>query len=230
MEVKTQTASLWHHRDFLKLWTSETISAFGSQFSGLAIPLTAIYFLQGQCLVNTGPDACSYEFGILAATGTLPFLLIGLFVGVWVDRHRRRPVLVLSNLGRAALLASIPIFFLAGMLGLVGFPLLYVVSFLVGILTVFFDVAYQAYLPSLVRRDQLVDANGKLEASRSTAQVTGPSIAGAVIELITAPVAILLDAFSFLGSAFSLSRIDHEEAVAPRQEHPSVLGQTSAKG
>ena len=222
MEVTTQRASLWHHADFLKLWTSETISAFGSQFSGLAIPLTAIYYLQDNCVVNLGPDACSYEFGILAATGTLPFLLIGLLVGVWVDRHRRRPVLVLSNLGRAALLASIPVFFLAGMLDLVGFPLLYGVSFLIGILTVFFDVAYQAYLPSLVHREQLVDANGKLEASRSTAQVTGPSIAGAVIEIMTAPIAILLDALSFLGSALSLSRIRHEDAVAPRQEHTSV--------
>ena len=138
MQVTTQRASLWHHSNFLRLWASETISAFGSQFSGLAIPLTAIYFLKERCAVNTGPDACSSEFGILAATGTLPFLLIGLFVGVWVDRHRRRPVLVLSNLGRAALLVLIPIFFLAGMLGLVGFPLLYSVSFLLGILTVFF--------------------------------------------------------------------------------------------
>ncbi len=223
MEVTTQRVSLWHHSDFLKLWASETISAFGSQFSGLAIPLTAIYFLQGQCIVSTGADACSYEFGILAATGTLPFLLIGLFVGVWVDRHRRRPVLVLSSLGRAALLALIPIFFLAGMLGVVGFPLLYSVSFLFGILTVFFDVAYQAYLPSLVQRDQLVDANGKLETSRSVAQVTGPSLAGAVIGLITAPIAILLDAFSFLGSALFLSRIGREEAVAPKQEHSSVI-------
>jgi Na+/melibiose symporter-like transporter len=120
------------------------------------------------------------------------------------------------------LLASIPIFFLAGMLGVVGFPLLYVVSFLIGILTVFFDVAYQAYLPSLVHREQLVDANGKLEASRSTAQVTGPSIAGAVIETITAPMAILLDALSFLGSALSLSRIKHEDVVARKHEHSSV--------
>lgn len=222
MEVTTEKVSLWHHSDFLKLWTSETISSFGGQFSGLAIQFTAVYYLAGQCLIRTGPDACSFEFGILSALGTLPFLLIGLLVGVWVDRHRRRPILVFSNVGRAALLASIPIFFLTGMLSLVGFWVLYAVSFLTGILTVFFDVAYQAYLPSLVRRDQLVDANGKLEASRSTAQVTGPSIAGAVIETITAPMAILVDALSFLGSAFSLSRISHKEAVAPRQEHSSV--------
>lgn len=224
MEVTTEQVSLWRHSDFLKLWASETVSSFGGQFSGLAIPIAAIYYLKNQCLVPSGPDACSYEFGILAATGTLPFLLIGLLVGVWVDRHQRKPILVLSNVGRAALLVSIPVFFLAGMLGIVGFPLLYGVSFMIGILTVFFDVAYQAYLPSLVRRDQLVDANGKLEASRSTAQVTGPSIAGAVIELITAPIAILLDAFSFLGSAFSLSRIGRrEEVVNQGQQHHSVI-------
>ncbi len=224
MEATTQMVkSIWRHSDFLKLWVSETISSFGGQFSGLAIPLTAIYYLSDQCFVKTGPDACSYEFGILAATGSLPFLLIGLFVGVWVDRHRRRPILVISNLGRAIMLGSIPIAFLGGMLGLLGFPLLYGVSFLIGILTVFFDVAYQAYLPSLVRRDQLVDANSRLEASRSAAQVAGPSIAGVVIQLITAPIAIALDAISFLGSAFSLSRIRHEEEQAGKQEHPSVL-------
>ncbi len=223
METTTRTVtSLWRHSNFLKLWASETISSFGSQFSGLAIPLTAIYYLQDKCNVRTGPHACSYEFGILSATGTFPFLLIGLFVGVWVDRHRRRPILVLSNLGRGALLASIPLAFLAGMLGLLGFPLLYGVSFLIGILTVFFDVAYQAYLPSLVHREQLVDANGKLEASRSAAQVTGPSIAGAVIQLITAPIAIALDAVSFLGSAFSLSRIRHEEEGPELEKRPSV--------
>ncbi len=125
-----QTMSLWRHTNFLKLWASETISSFGSQFSGLAIPFTALYYLSDKCLVKTGPDACSFEFGILASIGTLPFLLIGLFVGVWVDRHRRRPILVMSNLGRSALLASIPMTFLAGVLGLAGFPLLYSVSFL----------------------------------------------------------------------------------------------------
>ncbi len=223
MEIATtQTRSLWRHSNFLKLWTSETISSFGGQFSGLAIPLTAFYYLRDLCVVKTGPNACSFEFGILAAMGTFPFLFIGLFVGVWVDWHRRRPILVMTNLGRAALFATIPIFFLAGALGLVGYPLLYTVAFLIGILTVFFDVAYQAYLPSLVQRDQLVDANGKLEASRSSAQVTGPSIAGAVIQIISAPIAISLDAISFLGSAFSLSRIDHKESVEQAQERPSV--------
>ncbi len=222
MVLATQTVSLWHHSNFLKLWVSETISAFGGQFSGLAIPLTAIYYLQDQCAVKTGPDACSFEFGILSAAGTFPFLFIGLLVGVWVDRHRRRPILVFSNLGRGMVLASIPLTFLAGMLSALGFPLLYGTSFVIGVLTVFFDVAYQAYLPSLVQREQLVDANGKLEASRSSAQVTGPSIAGAVIQLITAPIAIVLDALSFFGSAFSLNRIDHEEEGTRAEQRPSV--------
>ncbi len=194
-----QTLSLWKHGNFLRLWLSETISSFGSQFSGVAIPLTAVYILHVD----------SFEQGVLQAASTAPFLLFGLIVGVWVDRRRRRPILVFSNICRGLLLGAVPLAFLLGVLTI---PLLVVVSFLIGVLTVFFDVSYQAYLPSLVERNQLTDANSKLEASRATSQVAGPSIAGFVVELVSAPLAIAVDAFSFLASALSLGKIRHEEA------------------
>ena len=212
MEVTTQRVSLWRHSNFLKLWTSETISSFGGQFSQVAMPFVAIPILH----------ATSSELGILQAASTAPFLIFGLLVGVWADRHRRRPIMVVANIGRFILLGSIPVAFLAGRLSL---PLLYLVSFLIGVLTVFFDVAYQAYLPSLVQRSQLVEANSKLEASRATATVAGPGIAGFVVGIVTAPFAIALDALSFLGSALSLSRIHQEEERTPRVEKPSMLSE-----
>jgi len=166
--------------------------------------------------------ATSSELGILQAASTAPFLIFGLLVGVWADRHRRRPIMVVANIGRFILLGSIPVAFLAGRLSL---PLLYLVSFLIGVLTVFFDVAYQAYLPSLVQRDQLVEANSKLEASRATATVAGPGIAGFVVGIVTAPFAIALDALSFLGSAVSLSKIHQQEEMTARTHNPSMLSE-----
>src|SRR3990170_137947 len=212
MEVTTQRVSLWRHSNFLKLWTSETISSFGGQFSQVAMPFVAIPILH----------ATSSELGILQAASTAPFLIFGLLVGVWADRHRRRPIMVVANIGRFILLGSIPVAFLAGRLSL---PLLYLVSFLIGVLTVFFDVAYQAYLPSLVQRDQLVEANSKLEASRATATVAGPGIAGLVVGIVTAPFAIALDALSFLGSAVSLSKIHQQEEMTARTHNPSMLSE-----
>ncbi len=199
------TSSLWRHRGFLKLWAGQTISQFGSQFSLLALPLVAAVGLQ----------ASPAEMGILAAAEAAPFLLLGLFAGVWVDRNRRRPFLILGDLGRALVLATIPLAALAGALSIYQ---LYAVGFAVGVLTVFFDVAYQAYLPSLVGRAHLVEGNGKLEVSRSTAQVAGPSVAGLVIQAVGAPLAIVLDSLSFLGSAVCLLLIrgDEERPAAPR--------------
>ncbi len=209
----TRTLSLWRHSNFLKLWASETISQFGTQFSGLAIPLTAVLLLK----------ADSTQMGILAAVATVPFLVFGLLIGVWVDRHKRRRIMVTANLFRGVLLGLIPLAALTSTLTVLGLPLLYGVSFLIGVLTVFFDVSYQAYLPSLVEREQLVEGNSKLEASRSTAQVVGPSIAGLAIQLITAPIAIAVDTCSYFASAFSLSRISHDEQVLDPPSRPSVM-------
>jgi MFS family permease len=152
--------------------------------------------------------------GLLTAAGSAPFLLIGLLAGVWVDRHRRRPILLMANLGRALLLASVP---LAALLGLLRVELLYLTAFAAGLLTVFFDVAYLAYLPALASREHLVEGNAKLELSRSVAQVAGPGAAGGLIQVIGAPLAIVTDAVSYLVAAAFVWRIRAEEP-APAQD------------
>src|SRR3954463_8550388 len=179
---------LLSHPEFLKLWTAETISQFGTQVSGLAIPLIAAVLL----------DVTPFEFGMIATIEFLPFILVSLPAGVWVDRLHRRPILIIGDLGRAASLLSIPI---AYELGVLTIWQLYVVGFLNGCLTVFFDVAYQSYLPSLVERDEILEGNSKPEVSRSGAQLVGPGIAGFMIGILSAPVAVIVDSISFLGSA-----------------------------
>src|SRR5216683_4799016 len=213
METTVQRETLWQNRNFLKLWTSETISQFGSQFTGLALPLTAIIIL----------NANSTELGVLVFAGSIPWLLFGLLVGVWVDRHRKKRIMVTSNILRGSILALIPIAAVLGVITNLGIAFLYAVSFSVGVLQVFFDITYQSYLPSLVRRDQLVEGNRNLQASASTAQVAGPTIAGIIISILTAPIAIVFDAFSFFASAFALGRIDHEEVIDKEIVKPSVL-------
>ncbi len=189
--------SLWGHRDFLKLWAGQSISVFGSQFTGIALPIVALQLGAG-----------ALEFGILNALGTAPFLLFGLVVGVWVDRWARKPVLIAGDLGRGLIVLSIAFLFVAGTLSL---PFLYASAFLTGTLTVFFDVAYQAYVPSLVARDQLVDANGKLEVTRAAAQVAGPGIGGAIVVVLRAAVAMVIDAITFFVSVAFLLRIRKAE-------------------
>jgi MFS family permease len=188
------TGGLWRHRDFLKLWSAETVSQFGTQVSQLALPLVAILVL----------DASAFEVAALATIEFLPFILFTLPAGVWVDRLRRRPILIAGDFGRAALLATIPLAYVADVLTL---GQLFVVGFLVGICTVFFDVAYQSYLPSLVERDHIIEGNSKLEISRSAAQIGGPGLGGTLVELFTAPYAVLVDAVSFLGSGLFVLRI-----------------------
>jgi MFS family permease len=204
---------LWRQPEFLKLWTAETISVFGSQFSQLALPLVAVLLL----------DASAFAVSALFVVEFLPFILFALPAGVWVDRLRRKPILVIGDLGRAALLGSIPLAY-----ALDGLTLghLYVVAFLVGVCTVFFDVAYQSYLPTLVERDQLVDGNSKLEISRSTSQLAGPGAAGAIVGALGAPFAVLLDAISFAFSAVFLFAIRRKETLpepSAETKRPSML-------
>jgi MFS family permease len=182
---------LWRHPDFLKLWSAQTVSQFGTQITLLGLPIIAAVVL----------GASPSQMGILSAAEYLPFLLFGLFAGVWVDRLPRRPILIWADIGRAVVLATIPA---AAYLGVLRIEQLYVVGFLVGVGTVFFDVAYQSYLPSLVDRERMVEGNSKLEIGRSTAQVAGPGVAGGLIELLTAPIAILVDSLSFVLSAAML--------------------------
>jgi MFS family permease len=200
---------LWRHPDFLRLWSAQTISQFGTQISLLALPLAAILVL----------DASAFEVALLSTIEYLPFLLFALPAGVWVDRLRRKPIMVAGDAGRAVLLASIPLAYAFDALTIWQ---LYAVGFLVGVCTVFFDVAYQSYLPSLVERASLIDGNSKLELSRSGAQLAGPGLAGVLIAAITAPYAIVLDAISFVASAGLVLRIRHPEEVPEPTETPSM--------
>ena len=202
---------LWRHRDFMRLWGAQTISQFGSQVTFLALPLAAILVL----------DASTFEVALLSALEWTPWLLFSLPIGAWIDRVRRRPVLIAADVGRALVLVSIPLAYAFDALTIWQ---LYVVGFLVGVLTVFFDVAYQSYLPSLVRREELPEGNSKLEISRSGAQLAGPAIAGALLEIVTAPVAILVDAVSFVLSGAWLTRIEAEETVELLDEQRSIVG------
>ena len=205
METETERpSSLWHHPNFLKLWTSDTISQFGTQFSGYAIPFTAL-------LLTSDPLA----FSILNASAFIGFAVFALFIGVYVDRHRRQRIMTLANIGRGIFLGLIPLAAVTGTLTRAGMPLLYIVSFMVGLLTVFFDVSYQAILPSLVDRSQLVEGNSKLEWSRSGAQVVGPGMAGLVVQAVYPPLAIAIDATSYMASASVLSRIKQDEIIKP---------------
>ena len=191
---------LWRHGDFLRLWTGETISQFGSQISQLAIPFTAILVL----------DATAFEVAALTTVEFLPFIIFTLPAGVWVDRMRRRRILIAGDVGRAVLLGSIPVAYVLGVLTL---GQLFIVGFLVGICTVFFDVAYMSYLPSLVERNQIIEGNSKLEVTRSAAQIGGPGFAGILIEAFTAPYAVLLDAISFAASGLFIFRIRKIEQI-----------------
>jgi len=208
--MRLRFAGLWRHADFAKLWTGQTISLFGSQITLLALPVTAVLIL----------NATPLQMGLLTAAGTVPSLLLGLFVGAWVDRYRRRPILIAADLGRAALLAAIP---LAALLGVLHIEVLYLVALLVGTLGLFFDVAYHSFLPSLVGSGQLVEGNSKLEMSESVAEIFGSGAAGGLVQLLTAPLAIALDAVSFLISALFLAWIrTPEPASRPPEEQQNI--------
>src|ERR1700716_1208334 len=159
--------------------------------------------------------------GLLAAFEFAPFLLLSLLAGVWVDRLPRRPILIVADIGRALLLGSIP---LAAVAGALRIEQLYLVAILTGALTVFFDVADQSYLPVLVSREHLVEGNSKLEMSRSVAQIAGPGVAGALVQLITAPLAVAVDAASFVASVIFLLFIRRSEPPpAPHADGPSSI-------
>ncbi len=214
--VPTRRAGLWHHLDFRRLWIGETVSQFGTMVSQLALPLVAILVVH----------ASTFEVGLLSAFETLAFLLIGLPAGAWVDRMRFRWVLIVNDLVRAAALASIP---LAQLLGVLSIGQLYAVAILTGVSTVFFDVAYQSYLPALVDRSALVEGNSKLQASESVSQLAGPSLGGLLIQVFTAPYAVLVDSVSFLWSAAWVSAIQ-SRPPKPERRPDRHLGREIAEG
>lgn len=208
---------LWAHGDFLRLWAGDSISQFGNQISALAIPLIAVLTLH----------ASPFAVGMLTAAGQAPSLLFSLIAGAWIDRFRRRPVLIGANLGSAATLALLPI---AALFDALNVPLLCAVAFVAGTLGLAFDLAYTSYLPLLVGREHLVEANGKLEASASIAQVGGPGLAGVLVGVLTAPFAVLLDALSFLVSAFSIAKIGAPEPPPARANREATVRAEIAEG
>src|SRR5262245_59564415 len=199
---------LWANTDFLKLWTGQSISEFGTQVSQLAIPW----------LAAVGLHASPFQFSLLGVFGFLPFILFALPAGVWVDRLRRRPILIVGDASRAALLILIPILWATGTLEIWHLVL---IQFVFGIFTVFFDVAYQSYLPSLISSDQLVDGNSKLQLTVSIAQIAGPGASGGLIAAITAPYAIVADAISFvISTVFMLDMRNRENLVERHASAP----------
>jgi MFS family permease len=199
-------SALWRDAGFLKLWAAQTVSAFGDQVTILALPLLAVTTL----------EASAGQMGVLRAAETAPILVVGLFAGVWIDRLRRRPILIAADLGRAVLLLAIPA---AAWLDVLRIELLYVVGILVGTLTVFFEVARQSYVTTVVERGRLVDANSKLQVTNSASEVVGPGIAGALVQILGAPITVLLDAASFVVSGALIGRIRSAES-APATRPP----------
>ena len=193
---------LWRNGAFVRVWSAATISIFGSLITRMALPFVAILVLQA------GP----LEVSLLRSLDVLAALLFGLIAGVWVDRLRRRPVLIWADLGRALLLLSVPLGFVAGFLTLAQ---LFIVTLLTAILTTFFDAADNAYLPTVVPRRELVEANSALAASGSAAEFTAFGVSGFLIQALTAPITILLDAVSFLLSAVLLGTIRVAESDPP---------------
>ncbi|GGL91223.1 MFS transporter [Streptomyces fumigatiscleroticus] len=212
MAVTAKPGSLFRHRSFFLLWSSQSISFLGTQVTYVALPLTAVLVL----------DATAMESGLVGALEKLPFLLFGLFVGVFVDRRARRPILIWTNAVRFAALAWIPFAYALDMLTMAQ---LFLVVFVVGTMTVFFEIAYPSYVPGLVGRERLMEANGKLQVSESVAEVVGPGAAGVLISALSAPVVILLDAVSYAVSSLALLKLPADAAPhAPKADGkaPSV--------
>ncbi|KMS67167.1 MFS transporter permease [Streptomyces regensis] len=200
-------SSLWRDGDFRRLWVGQTASQLGEHASLVVLPLFAVLTL----------DAGAGQLGALRAVGQAPILLLSLLAGAWVDRWRTRTVMVLTDAGRALALGAAAV---AGLLGGLGLPALLVVAFAVGALSVFFDMAYQTSLVRLVRRDQLVRGNSALEGSRSAAQIGGPALGGALVSVLSAPVAAASSAVFFALSFLSIRRIGRRECLPERPARP----------
>ena len=203
--------ALWRDRSFLALWSASTVSLFGSLITRTALPFAAILVL----------DAGPLEISALRSAELIAGLIVGLLAGAWVDRLLRRPILIWADLGRAALLASIPVAFVLGVLGL---PQLLFVAFAAAVLSTFFDIADNAYLPTIVPREKLVNANSALTATGSIAEFSAFGIGGFLIELFKAPIAIAIDAVTFVVSAILLMTIRKKEPPpAPVADREPVL-------
>ncbi|WP_372481803.1 MFS transporter [Streptomyces coriariae] len=210
-------SGLWRDGDFRRLWVGQTVSQLGEHASLVVLPLFAVLTL----------EAGAGELGVLRAVGQVPILLLSLFVGAWVDRWRTRTVMVLTDVGRTLALGAAAV---AGLLDGLGLSGLLVVAFVVGGLSVFFDVAYQVSVVRLVTPDQLVRGNSALEGSRSAAQIGGPALGGALVSLLSAPIAAASGALFFALSFLSIRRIRRIESVPEHSDRPPPVGRRIHEG
>jgi MFS family permease len=205
--------SLWRDRDFLLFWTGESVSGFGSQITLFALPVAAVVVLH----------ASGGQLGLLKALFTVPYFVFPIAIGIWLDRRTRRPVMLAANIGRAALVLSIPV---AAWLGGLAMPQVYLVALLGGALTAIFDVAYVSYVPALVGRARLAGANSRLQASDSVATLSGPGLGGLLVGLVGAASALVTDAISYLVSFGTIAAIGRKEAPSaprgPRRLWPEI--------
>jgi predicted MFS family arabinose efflux permease len=204
---------VWQSADFTRLWSASVISAFGSSVTRLAMPL----------LAATTLHATPAQMGLLVASESLPILLLGLLAGTWLDRRTKRPVMIVTDLVRGVLLLALPV---AWYLGVLRIELLIAIAFLVGCLSVFFDIASQSLLPMILRDERLAEGNARLFTGWSIAEIAGPGVAGWLVQAITAPFAILVDAVSYLVSAvmlFGMRPREHETPHADDAVRPHFL-------
>jgi len=207
---------LLRETEFRRFWIGQTISVFGDQITFLALPITAVLIL----------NADATQMGFLTAVGLLPHLLFSLPAGIWLDRVReRRRLMILADIGRAMGIALVPLAFLSGWLSI---ELLFVVAFIVGTLAVVFDISWNTFFVAVAKREQYVQANALLSGSRSMSWVAGPAIAGVLIQILTAPITLIVDALSFLGSAFFLGRIHAPEP--PIDAEPGTVREQLREG
>jgi len=197
-----QTGGLWRNADFVTFWTGETVSLFGTQVTTLALPLTAIYSFRASAL----------EVGVLRFVQLAPYIGFALVFGAWVDRHRRRPVMVWTNVVRMILIGLIPVLHWAGRLDM---PVLLTVACVVGVASVMYDVSWMPFVPSIVDPRDYVEANAKMAFSTSASSVAGPGLAGFLVAALGAPVTLVVDSFSYLFSIATLLLVRREEPVPP---------------
>ncbi len=202
--------SLWRDGNFLRMWGGQAFSQFGAQITELAVPVLAVLIL----------GASEFQLGLLNAAGVAAFLLVGLPAGAWIDRMRKRHVMIVADLVRAAALAILPLLWWLGMLQMWH---LYAVALVMGVATVFFDVSYQSIVPSLVRPAQIAEANGKLESTHQVAGIAGPAIGGWLIGILTAPVAMLATVGTYLASFVALLFTRDREIVAPKDQREPLI-------
>ena len=204
---------VWQSADFSRLWGATVVSAFGSSITRLAVPL----------LAATTLHATPAQMGLLVASESVPILLLGLLAGTWLDRRTKRPVMIATDLGRGVLLLALPV---AWALGVLRIELLIAVAFLVGCLSVFFDIASQSLLPMILRDERLAEGNARLFTGWSIAEIAGPGVAGWLVQAVTAPFAILVDAVSYVASSillFGMHPREHETMEDASTARPHFL-------